>query len=200
MTTYLEEVLTFFLWVGGTYAVGAAVAIYVYFKTGAVTYESGRSAALRRDPRAAHFWYMSLHKASFTPGTVAYGLAWALGYLCFGYSVWRVWIAPVARESDYGIGIAAVAIVHWASLGGAAWLVFGTENLVLGTLGHFLNLATSATITGLIWKLHAAGTAALIGAGVAASLYTFVHMLALAVHISLLVKNSCGRRTMSQQI
>ena len=40
MTTYLEEILTFFLWIGGTYAVGAAVAIYAYFKSGAVLYES----------------------------------------------------------------------------------------------------------------------------------------------------------------
>lgn len=197
MTTYLEEVISFFLWVGGTYAVGAAVGLYVYFKTGAVIYESGRSSELRNNPKpaAAKVWYMTLRKARFTPGTTAYVIGWAIGYLCFGYAVWRTWIVDVARESTLGIGVASVALIHWASLAGAAWLTYGSENLVLGTVGQLLNLGTSAAVTGLVIRLHVNGTAALIGAGTAAALYTLLLLIALAVHVSLLVKNHCGRRT-----
>jgi tryptophan-rich sensory protein len=197
MTTYLEEVISFFLWVGGTYAVGAAVALYVYFKTGAVTYESGRSKDMQSSVAAEKIWYMRLRKLSFTPGTTAYAIGWGAGYLFFGYAVWRVWIADAARESPMGIGVLSLALIHWAALGFGAWLTFGRESLVLGMIGQLLNLATSAAVTGLIWKLHADGAAAFIGAGTSAAVYTFVHLIAVIVHLGLLVKRLQSKHSTS---
>lgn len=198
--TYLEEVIGFFLWVGGTYAVGAAVAVYLYFKTGAQPYPMGRVKEWTEHPSAPNIWYMHLRRTSFTPGTVGYAIAWSLGYLCFGYAVWRVYIVAAARESTLGTGVVAVALVHWASLAASAWLTFGTESLVIGAAGQLLNLATSTTVCALVWKLQADGTAALIGAGIAASVYAFLHLIAVVVHISLLVVNHCGKERKRDRI
>lgn len=190
--TYLEDVVSFFLWVGGTYAVGAAMAIYTYFKTGAVVYDMGRKQEWSDRPNAPDSWYARQKKNVFTPGTFGYAIGWGVGYLCFGYAAWRVYISAVARESTLGTGVVAVALVHWAALGVSVYLTFGLESLVLGSVGQILNLASSATVTGLIWKLHADKTAALIGAGISASVYTFIHLLAIIVHLGLLVRNKCG--------
>ena len=184
--TVFEETIAFFLWVGGTYAVGAAVAIYVYYKTGAIFYTSGRAKRERQESAA---WYALLRKNVFTPGTVAYGIAWAVGYLLFGYSLWRIWIGPAAHDSVIGGATISVALVHWAALGLNAWMTFGCENLVLGTVGQLLNLGTSGTITALIWKMQVDGTAALIGPGVASAVYAFEHLLAFIVQVALLIKN-----------
>jgi tryptophan-rich sensory protein len=199
--TFLQEVIGFFLWVGGTYAVGAAVAIYIYFKAGALTYRMGRASKESAHPSAPDIWYLKLKKNNFTPGTFGYGIGWGIGYLCFGYAVWRVYIAGAARESALGTGVVSVAIVHWAALVGSAYLTFGTESLIIGAVGQLLSLATSATVTALIWKLHVDGVAALIGAGISASIYTFIVLLALIVHMGLLVRNGgCKSKSKSASV
>lgn len=183
----LQDVVSFFLWVAGTYAVGAASQLYVYFKTGAVFYKSGQRKAMSKLPDAV--WYMKLARDRITPGTVAVTLAWAAGYLFFGYGVWRVWIADAARESNLGIALAAVALVHWASVPLSVWLTFGCESLVLGMLGQILNLGSATVVMALAWQLQENGVAPLIGAGVALSVYAAIHLAACVVHVALLVGN-----------
>lgn len=185
----IEQVVAFFLWIGGTYAVGAAVGLYTYYKTGAVFYESGRSKAWRSSAQADTVWYMRLRKTAFTPGTVSYVICWALGYLLFGYVAWRVWLTPTVRDSVFGIVIMLFALLHWLALAANAWVMFGVESLAAAFLAELFNLAVVATMTGLSWKIFADGTVAFIGPSVSISIYAFLRLLSTVVVLSLLVRN-----------
>ena len=187
-----EEIITFFLWLMPTLGIGAAVAMYTYFKTGMTTYRMGRD---RKKESGSDNWYGGLRKPFFTPGTVGYCLVWTAGYVLFAYAMWRFWLVPVdVREGTFGKVILAMGIVHWFLLPITAYCFLGLESTAAGAIAQLLNLGCVATILGLLWKIHADGSAALLGPGISMSIYGFFHLVSFFLHLAFAMNNRRDHR------
>jgi translocator protein len=75
-------------------------------------------------------WYDPLDKPWFTPPGVVFAIAWTVLDSVFGYSGYRLLIAPPSRSRSAALAFWALSVL---GVPGYSWLMFGRQRLDLAT-------------------------------------------------------------------